>query len=181
MIIEAAAPLIREGKLLLDIIGDGPERERLQKMTGDAGIADHVKLEGWVPHAQLGPRLRESDVFAFPSVREFGGGAVLEAMALGLVPIVLDHGGPVELVPQQTGFVLPMTSRENSVGLLRDLLGKLADDPAPLAQMGCNAQAHIREHYTWDRKAAQLLEVYKWVLGRRGDKPTWGMPFNFVS
>ncbi len=181
MIIEAAAPLAREGKLILDIIGDGPERASLQELVTKENVGPQIKLEGWVSHAELGDRLRQSDVFAFPSVREFGGGAVLEAMALGLVPIVLDHGGPVELVPTQTGFTLPMTSRENIVKMMRDLFTKLASDPIPLGQMGRNAQSHIRHYYTWEAKADQMLEVYKWVLGQREDKPSWGMPFEFKS
>lgn len=88
MLIEAAAPLIRAGKVTLDLIGDGPERERLQQMVQSAGLHAGVRMDGWIEHAKLGTRLRESDLFVFPSIREFGGGAVLEAMALGIPPVV---------------------------------------------------------------------------------------------
>jgi hypothetical protein len=74
-----------------------------------------------------------------------------------------------------------MTSRENIVKMMRDLFTKLASDPSPLGQMGRNAQSHIRHYYTWEAKAEQMLEVYKWVLGQREDKPSWGMPFEFKS
>ena len=57
------------------------------------GVADGVKLIGWVDHAKVGEHLAKSDVFAFPSVREFGGAVALEAMAVGAIPIVLDYGG----------------------------------------------------------------------------------------
>jgi len=179
MIIEAAAPLAREGKLVLDIIGDGPERARLEEMVSREKIGAQVSLQGWVEHSQLGERLRRSDVFAFPSVREFGGGAVLEAMALGLVPVVLDHGGPVELVPEQTGFVIPMMSRAKIVNRMSELFAQLANNPSMLVPMSRDAQAHVRAFFTWNAKAEQILQVYEWVLGRRTEKPHWGMPVAF--
>ncbi len=181
MLLAAAAPLAREGRVLVDIIGDGPEKERLAALVAREEIGHAVRLEGWVDHGALQPRLQQSDVLGFPSVREFGGGAVLEAMALGLPPVVLDHGGPPELVPPGTGFVVPMTSRERIVTDLRTLFGQLADDPSGLAEMGLAAQEHVRQFYTWERKAEQIREVYRWVLGWRPDRPDWGMPMGFAS
>jgi glycosyltransferase involved in cell wall biosynthesis len=176
MLLEAIAPLAREGKVELDVIGDGPEMGRLRQQVADLGIHDAVKLDGWVDHAQLQARLQQSDVFGFPSIREFGGGAVLEAMALGIPPIVLDHGGPPELVPDRAGFVLPLKTREQVIGDLQTLLLKLSDDPSTLAERGLAAQAHVRRFYTWEAKAEQILEVYQWMLGKQKAKPSWGTP-----
>lgn len=176
MLLEAAAPLVREGRVQLDIIGDGPEMNRLREQVQHLQISAGVRLDGWVDHAQLQSRLGESDVFAFPSIREFGGGAVLEAMALGVPPIVLDHGGPPELVPSNTGYVLPLQNCEQIINDLRSLLTSLANDPAPLTTMGAAAQDHVKRYYTWEAKAEQIREVYRWMVGQRDDKPAWGMP-----
>ena len=179
MLIAAVAPLIRSGALHLDIIGDGPERERLQTMVKNENITSGVSMDGWIPHALLGSRLRQSELFVFPSIREFGGGVVLEAMALGVPAVVLDHGGPPELVPPGTGFVLPMTTREDIVTRLRQLLTELQQNPAQLHSAGELAQAHVRRFYSWEAKAAQIHEVYRWVLGLRASKPDWGTPMGF--
>ena len=179
MLIAAATPLVRSGALHLDIIGDGPERERLQAMVQSENITSGVSMDGWIPHAQLGARLRQSDLFVFPSIREFGGGVVLEAMALGIPAVVLDHGGPPELVPPGTGYVLPMTTREDIVSRLRQLLIELRNDPAQLHSAGELAQAHVRKFYSWEAKAAQIHEVYRWALGHRAAKPDWGTPMGF--
>ena len=179
MLIEAAAPLVREGRVLLDIIGDGPERSNLEALIQREQMGGHTRLEGWVDHTVLQPRLRQADALGFPSIREFGGGAVLEAMALGVPPIVLDHGGPPELVPKGTGFVLPLKSRDQIVRDLRELLTRLAADPSILAPMSAAAQAHVKKYYTWEAKAEQIVEVYRWLTGERSDKPSWGAPMGF--
>ncbi len=181
MLLEAAASLIKAGQVELDIIGDGPEMPSLRAQSERLGLAGAVQLDGWVPHESLQARLCSADVLAFPSIREFGGGAVLEAMALGLPPVVLDHGGPPELVPPGCGWVLPLQSRDQIVRDLRELLSQLANDPAPLASFGKNAQAHVRQFLTWDAKAEQIRQVYEWVLGRRSDKPDWGTPLGFAN
>nr|AIA94704.1 Glycos_transf_1 [uncultured Myxococcus sp.] len=90
--LEAAAPLMREGRLTLDMIGDGPMLADLRKRAGTLGIAGAVTFHGWVPHRDVSSILAACDLFAFPSIREFGGGVVLEAMALGVPPLVVDYG-----------------------------------------------------------------------------------------
>ncbi len=181
MLVEAAAPLVRDGLVDLNIIGDGPERLALQAQAEKEGASHGIHLDGWVAHELLSHTLSQGDVFAFPSVREFGGGVVLEAMALGLVPIVVDWGGPPELVPESCGFVVPMGSRESIVEQYRKLLLKLAQERSSLASFARNAEQHVRQFFTWEAKAAQILEIYRWVLGQRTDKPYWGMPVAYAG
>ncbi len=177
MLIQAAAPLMREGKVQLDIIGDGPEMAALKKLAAELGCAAQVRLDGWVPHNELPARLQQSDVFGFPSVREFGGGAVLEAMALGLVPIIANYAGPAELVTDQTGFRVAMGAREDLIQGVRRALEILVTDPALIRPMGRRARARVFSHFTWARKAEQMLDIYAWTLGR-APKPDYGMPFS---
>ena len=176
MLVEAAVPLARAGRVVVEFIGDGPMLHALRATIDRERLNDRITLSGWVPHEEVQNRLIESDVFAFPSIREFGGGVVLEAMALGLVPVVIDYGGPAELVTPQTGYKLPMGSREEIVSGLRQILSRLADDPSRLREMGRAARQRVLDLYTWQAKARQTVEVYRWVLGQRQDKPDFGMP-----
>ncbi len=175
MLVEAAAPLVREGKLKVDVIGDGVEMPRLKAMVASEKLEAGVALDGWVKHDQLQHRLIQSHVFGFPSIREFGGAVVLEAMATGLVPIVMDYGGPGELVSPQTGFAIPMGPRAHIIEQFRATLSRLVANPEVIPQMGAKARERVLTHFTWDAKAAQVLEVYRWVLGERA-KPDFGMP-----
>lgn len=176
MLLEAAAPLARVGKLQLDIIGDGPELSKLRQLAIELGIHHAVEFPGWVEHSQLADRLRQSHVFGFPSVREFGGGVVLEAMALGLVPMVLDYAGPAELVPPGTGFTIPMGPRAAVVCGLAECLNRATASPRALVAMGKRAQDHVFEQFTWEAKARQMLEVYAWSRNTTNPKPSWRIP-----
>lgn len=167
MLLEAAAPLLRAGRMKLEIIGGGPQMEELQCIATREGIAEAVSFSGWVAHHEVRAHLSKAKVFAFPSVREFGGGVVLEAMALGLAPVVLDYGGPAELVPDGCGIVVPMGDREAIIQSFGILLDDLASNPAKAHSMGVMAQKHVREHFTWDAKAREILKVYQWVLANR--------------
>lgn len=176
MLIEASAPLIREGKLTIEIIGDGPQMQELKDLIARERVESGVKLAGWVPHEQLQDHLLEADLFTFPSIREFGGAVVLEAMAVGVVPIVMNYGGPAELVNDRTGWLIPMGSRAEIVDHLRKVLAALADQPEQIETKSALAYERAHRLFTWDAKAEQVLAVYQWVLNPTLPKPTFGMP-----
>jgi glycosyltransferase involved in cell wall biosynthesis len=177
MLLEAAAPLIREGCLRLDIIGDGPQRSVLREIVRREDIDAGVTLHGWVEHTQIADYLADSDFLAFPSVREFGGGVVVEAMALGLVPIVVDYGGPGELVTEGTGFLIPLGDRTQIIERLRAVLTRIVADPSQIEPKSRAAIRRVEQHFTWDAKAKQIFEVYRWVLDQCAGMPCFPMPF----
>jgi len=171
MLLEAAAPLLAEGRLAVDIVGDGPMMGDLRALADRLGVAGAVVFHGWQKHADVQRIAVASDVFAFPSVREFGGAVVLEAMALGVAPLVVDYGGPGEHPTPETGVKIPIGSREEIVARLRAELARLVAEPDALLAMGRAARARVEAKYTWARKAEQTAQVYAKVLGRRADWP----------
>ncbi len=173
LLVEAAAPLVRAGVVTLDLIGDGPLMPKLKSMVAELGIGDGVRLDGWVPHQHVQDRLVQSQVFGFPSIREFGGGVVLEAMALGLVPIVVDYAGPGELVDESVGFKVPICDRPEMVQRFRHRLELLAASPSELQVLSERAWNLVRSRYTWSAKAEQVCEVYNGVLS---DSPRRRLP-----
>ena len=165
MLLEACLPLIKEGRLTLDILGDGPLLEGLRKRRDEEGLSvDQVSLPGWVEHREVAARLGQAHVFGFPSVREFGGGVVLEAMAQGLAPVILDYGGPTELLSDHTGFRVPMGERDEVIAGFREQMEKLADNPSAAVACGRRGRQFVLKHYTWDAKARQFLNIYHSIL-----------------
>jgi glycosyltransferase involved in cell wall biosynthesis len=171
MAILAAAPLLRGGLAHLDIIGDGPFRSELEELAAREGVTDRIHFHGWVAHDQVQNIARDSQIFLFPSVREFGGGAVLEAMALGMAPIVVNYGGPGELLEPERGIAVPLGSREEIITGLQSALEMLVRDPAKLAELGHNAEQWATTKLTWQAKARAMVDVYAWALGDINEKP----------
>ena len=169
--IEAARDLLAIGAADLTIIGDGPMAADLRSLAERLGVASAITFTGWVEHARVAELAREKSVFLFPSVREFGGGAVIEAMALGLIPIVADYGGPGEIVTDATGFKLGVGSRGQLIENIRNVLSQMADGKFDLLDMAQRSKERVTSLYTWDSKAQQVLEVYEWAVGNQKEKP----------
>ena len=173
MLLEAAAPLIRENRIKLDVFGDGPLMGKLRMMVEQERLTNGVSLHGWVEHAELQGQMCRSQVFAFPSIREFGGGVVLEAMALGLVPLVVDYAGPGELVTTDTGYKVPLGRREDIVVAFRQKLRTLVEERVSLEYIGRAARVRIHNLFTWEVKARQVREIYQWILAPGTEKPVF--------
>lgn len=171
MLIEAAAELLRAGKVSLEMIGDGPQRQDLASQIQQAGLSGSVTLAGRVPHDQLPDRLAAADVFAFPSIREFGGAVVLEAMAIGLLPVVVDYGGPGEMVTPAVGYKVPLGDRTAIVNSFRRVLDEIVKNPKKIDELGKRSRQRILSKFTWEERAHQTLEVYQWVLSADLPKP----------
>jgi glycosyltransferase involved in cell wall biosynthesis len=162
MLLNAARDLLISGKMVLDIVGDGPQRAELEALAAPMG--DAVTFHGWKAHQEVQDIMAKADCLTFPSIREFGGGVVLEAMALGLPPIVVDYAGPGELVSDAWGYKIPCGSKTEIERDLATLLTDLVADPAPLATKGKAAKARVESTFTWDQKARQILRAYDWAL-----------------
>jgi len=167
MIIEAMSGSTVLKRCELRIVGDGPQRHVLEEVVRQHGLEGRVHLPGWVPQPQLAQELGRSQAFVFPSLREFGGGAALEAMASGLPSIIVNYGGPAELVTPECGILLPMTPRQRLVELLRKAMEELATDPARCRALGKAACERVRQEFTWEAKAARLVEIYGRTLDNR--------------
>jgi phosphatidylinositol alpha-1,6-mannosyltransferase len=154
----ASSPLLRTCRL--QIIGDGPQRQHLQERCHQLGLTDVVNFRGWLPQQQVANLLSTSQAFVFPSLREFGGAVVLEAMASGLPAIVMNYGGPAELIDDTTGIRLPMGCLRDVVTHLTAAMESLVTSPSRCRSMARQGIQNIRDHYTWDRKADALFEVY---------------------
>jgi glycosyltransferase involved in cell wall biosynthesis len=143
------------------IIGDGPERPRLQRQTEALGLCGAVTFHGWVAHAECPRLLSQCDVFLYPSVFDCGGAVVLEAMSLGLTVVALNWGGPSDYLSSGSGVLVEPVNRRESVAELAKAVRSLT--PCKRRELGEASQREIADHYTWPAKVRQILEAYQQV------------------
>jgi glycosyltransferase involved in cell wall biosynthesis len=144
------------------IVGDGPERTRLESYKQQEKLTG-VEFSGWLEQSAVGRMLASSQLLAFPSLKEFGGGVVIEAMAAGVVPVVVDYGGPGELVGD-AGVRLPLRPRQELVSSLRRKLEELIANPDECRRLGKAAVDRIGRDFTWAAKAEKVVNIYRDVL-----------------
>ena len=168
--LRAAAPLLRGNVAHFTVVGNGPERSRLEQLTKSLGIEEAVSFCGMVTHIEAMQRLRSADVLVFPSVREFGGGVVFEALAVGAVPLVADFGGPGDIVHPDIGRKVSLTNESDVVSQMERILAELAGNRDLLGRLRQQGMSYARERLTWDAKAQDTTRVLCWAL-ERGPKP----------
>lgn len=168
--LRAAAPLLRSDSARFTVVGDGPERNRLEQLTKDLGIEKAVSFCGFLSHAETMQRLQSADVLVFPSVRDFGAAVVFEALAAGVVPVVADFGGPGDIVYPAVGYKVSLTNENDVVSEMGKILAGLANDRDLLKRLRQQGVAYARERLCWDAKARIVTQILQWAV-KRGPKP----------
>lgn len=144
----------------LVLVGDGPMRAELQAALPDAHFAGHQEGEA------LGRWYASGDVFVFPSTTETFGNVVLEAMASGLPAVVVDRGGPPDLVDEGvTGFIAP----PNEPAALAERVRRLLRDRDLRARMGAAAVAAAADR-DWSVINGRLLDSYARVARAKRER-----------
>jgi glycosyltransferase involved in cell wall biosynthesis len=173
--VRGSASLLKEDLARLTIVGDGPERQRLEELTRSLGVDKSVSFYGFLKHDAAMQRLRSSDILVFPSVRDFGGGVVFEALSLGVVPIVADFGGPGDVVQPRVGCKVRLTNEADVVLQIEQILRTFAQDRDRLERLKEQAVAYAIDYLSWDAKAQAITSIMRWAL-RQGAKPNLPPP-----
>lgn len=160
LLIEAFKPIPAQMPATLDLLGDGPERLRLESQVREAGLENAVRFHGWQSQSQCAQLLRSSDIFVLPSLFECGGAVVLEAMAAGLPVVATDWGGPIDYLDDTCGILVPPKSRERLVAGLRDEMIRLARSPQMRIAMGRAGRSRVVECFDWEQKVDRILQIY---------------------
>jgi glycosyltransferase involved in cell wall biosynthesis len=152
----------------LTIVGDGPEKHRLEALAAELGLSNWVRFTGEVDDDRKTEILvNEADVFASASLREGFCLSALEAMAAGN-PVVISHqpglsqNGTTEYVADGVNGLITNGDIESLAGAFL----RITTGPDLYREMSRNA-VDTASRYTWDAAAAQLEMIYK----RIGSKP----------
>lgn len=148
------------------IVGDGPERERLERLATDLGVREHVRFEGAVPHREVPKYLAAADIFLSFYDWSNVGNPLLEAMMAGKCILTLNNGDTGRFVQNGiNGVLLEYDDLPNLPQIIKELLA----DEDRHERLGTNARKFAKEHFwTWEeRMDAEIREISALVEGGR--------------
>lgn len=152
-------------ELDLVITGDGPDRERIENIVRELGIAPRVEMAGAVSRATLWSLFKGARFFVMASRRPEGlGMAFLESMAAGRPVVGTRSGGTVEIVRHGENGLL---CAENDVREFTEAMRWMLEHPEECDRMGAKGLAAVRALYDWPLVAKSYLEVYDEVVAVR--------------
>ncbi|MCC7446759.1 MAG: glycosyltransferase family 4 protein [Anaerolineae bacterium] len=150
-----------KGVWRLEIIGQGPERDNLQRLAASLNLSQQIAFTGQVPSTRMPAFYRELDALVIPSRtlpnwKEQFGRVIIEAMACG-VPVIGSDSGAIPDVIGDSGLIFP----EDDVVALVDRLQSLVQDEALCHQLAACGRTRVLATFTHAQVAAQTVEVYR--------------------
>jgi glycosyltransferase involved in cell wall biosynthesis len=147
--------LLSPGTFELHLVGDGPQRNKLQDLADRLSVGGCIRWHGWVPRAVLPTIYRSADCFVNSSLYEGMPIAILEAMACGLPVIASNVIGNADLVLNgETGFLFDLRDSNGFVAAVNQL-----QDVDLRRQMGKQGRARAIECFSWKTAAAQYAHL----------------------
>ncbi len=143
------------------LVGDGPERPRLERLADQVGVRTAVHFAGLVK--DLDEVYKALDVFVFPSLAEPLGSSLLMAMAAGLPVVAVASGAVPEVIESEvSGLLVPHPDhRKIAASVVR-----LITDSELAARLGLRARAVICEKFSADRMVEETVRVYNELASR---------------
>ena len=143
------------------VVGDGPERARLETAVRELGLAGAVHLLG--VRRDLPDLYAAMDVFALPSAEEAAPTVLLEAMACGRAVVATRVGGAVDMVEHgQCGMLIDPAVPDD----LTTALAELAGDPALRERLGGAARLRVCDRFTVARMVERHAALYRQLAAR---------------
>ena len=163
VVAEASTRLRGSCRVMLTVIGDGPQRRRMEARARRLGIADAVEFVGYLPRSEIRERFARSDAFVLVSVLESFGIAALEARAAGLPVVARGDTGMAELLEQGRERLLAASD----AGVVEQLV-RLGTDTRLRSRIARHNRK-VPPGVSWDGTVARHLELYevarRWCSG----------------
>ena len=141
----------------LTIVGEGPERTRLENYCRQARLDSKVNFLGAVPHEEISTVYQKASIFVLPSLAESLGNVIQEAIASGL-PVITTNTGAAELL-DENGFIVEKGDYIQIKKAIMEYIG----DPE-LIRIHSKRSREIADKMTWDNAAEAYLEIYNGII-----------------
>jgi glycosyltransferase involved in cell wall biosynthesis len=162
--IRALPRILETAEVEMVLVGDGPERGRLETLAADLGVGDRARFLGARPNREMPAILSSGELAVFPSLMEATSVAALECMSCE-VPVAASRvGGLPEIVDHEVGGLFEPADPESLARTVLDLLA----DPG-LGERGRTGRTRVVASWSNDRLARRHMEIYQGLI-RRGSE-----------
>jgi glycosyltransferase involved in cell wall biosynthesis len=168
LLLHAVARLPSDLRYRLHVLGDGPSNRTWRDLANHLGIKEHCQWHGQLPRDQALAVMKECHVFVITSLKELTSTVAVEAAALGLPLVCLDHCGFGDLVTSTCGIKIAPVSIQQIIAGLTEALSTLYNNEELRCELARGAVIRSRE-YSWQNKMTALEEVYRTALGNGGE------------
>ena len=154
-----AVPLILKTKdARIIVVGNGPEREELVKLSSKLDLSRNVTFVGEIPNYRVPNYLSAADIVVVPSIVEASSISVLEAMAMEKPIVATSIPGITDVTTNGlTSYLVPSGSSEEIAKAVLHLL----DDPSYSKKLGKNARKIVKKRHSWIDTAKKIETMYK--------------------
>ncbi|MBN1460289.1 MAG: glycosyltransferase [Armatimonadetes bacterium] len=163
LMLHAIARLPEQGKVVLNVLGEGTETKRWKTLAGELSLRN-VQWLGRLPYDEALRAMGEADALVHSAIIEATSMVVLEAMAWGLPVLCHDAYGMAAAVDESCGIKVPFVSPERSIEGFRFAIEGLLRCPGLVEELSEGALARA-SRLSWDSKAKQIAEAYVEVAG----------------
>jgi glycosyltransferase involved in cell wall biosynthesis len=166
-LVEAFERVASRTNAILELIGDGELHEATREQVARAGLQHKVVFHGRLSLDAAAKVVQASDVYVVPAIRDCGGLAMLEAMAIGMPVIAANWAGPGQYADATCGILVDLPSREGFVQGLADAMVTLAESPELRSELGEGSIRRVRtNNLDWDSKVERVLQIFADVIQR---------------
>jgi glycosyltransferase involved in cell wall biosynthesis len=163
LLLQALAQLPESTKYTLHILGKGPLEKKWRNLADRLGISEHVKWLGWLPHEEATDQFDWADVFVFTSLRDTTGTVILEALSHGIPVICLNHQGAADMVTEDCGIKVAVTSPADVVRGIRNAVIQLHDDKKKRILLSRGALVRAKD-FLWEKQAENITAIYNNIV-----------------
>ena len=164
LLLHAVARLPPDLRYRLEILGDGPSGRAWRKLAKRLGVGQSCHWHGQLPRELALEVMKGCHVFVITSLEDLTSTVAVEAIALGLPIVCLDHCGFADLVTSRCGIRIPTVSVRKIVAGLADALISLYNDEDLRSKLAQGAVVRSQA-YSWQSKMTALEEVYRIAIG----------------
>lgn len=148
----------RYSDVSLEIVGDGEQREPLERLAKELSISNIVMFHGALPRQKIAILYRECDCFVLPSAFETFGVAYIEAMATGLPVIATRCGGPEDFVNEDNGLLVPI----DDIDALTDAMDYMYNNGQAFSRSLISD--FVLRNFSGEIVAKKMLHIYEEVV-----------------